>query len=30
VARTELGWTPTVELRDGLARTFAHLRDENP
>ncbi len=26
-ARTELGWEPTVSLRDGLGRTVAYFRD---
>ncbi len=27
-AQTELGWAPRVALRDGLARTIAHFREE--
>ena len=26
-ARHALGWTPTIELREGLARTIAHFRE---
>ena len=25
LARTELGWSPTIELRDGIARTIEYL-----
>jgi UDP-glucuronate decarboxylase len=25
LARTELGWSPKVELRDGIARTIEYL-----
>ena len=27
LARSELGWTPIVKLREGLARTIAHFED---
>jgi nucleoside-diphosphate-sugar epimerase len=28
LARTELGWTPTIALHDGLTRTIPYFRDE--
>ena len=29
-ARTELGWEPQIDLREGLARTIAWFRDHQP
>jgi dTDP-glucose 4,6-dehydratase len=30
VARRELGWEPTVDLRDGLIRTIEWFRTQQP